>query len=210
VTAAVSHGSLPEAPFEAQNFARSLDVQRYLDACPPGATTRGTFFLHVLAHVQEVLGQDPEPLYRGVPRRSWHAFKEYPLGEFMNLAHNAARLLHPKAPLPEALRRVGWLSFTSFAATMSGRVVLFALGERVNDVFRACPAAYRLTLPAAIVRVSQVSERHFRLEMRNVHSFVDTYHFGVIEGAFKAFGLKAAILVRQHPRLSDADFDVSW
>jgi uncharacterized protein (TIGR02265 family) len=197
-------------PFERMDFAFEVDAERYLGACPPGATTRGTFFQHVRDHAREELGCDKEALYSGVSRRSWHAFHLYPLVEFMHLALNAGRLLHPHVPTSEALRRIGRLSFRSFSATMSGRVVLFALGERVEDVIRATPTAYRLTLPASVVRVFPEGDRRYRIEMRSVHSFVDTYHHGVIEGAFNALGHEPTIKVRRAQRISDADFDVAW
>jgi uncharacterized protein (TIGR02265 family) len=196
--------------FAQPDFAGSMNVERYLAACPPAATTRGTFFTHIRDHVRRNLEQDPELLYKGVQRRQWHAFNLYPLIDFMQLTVNACQLMHPRLPVGEALRRMGWLSFSSFTATMSGRVVAFALGNRFEDVLRAGPAAYRFTLPSSIVRISAVAEKHFRIEMRCVPSFVDTYHFGVIEGAATALGQSVTIKVRRGARLSDADFDIRW
>jgi uncharacterized protein (TIGR02265 family) len=200
----------PSRRLETPDFSHDVDAKSYLDACPPGATTRGTFFQHVRDHVRAALGRDKDALYEGVSRRSWHSFHLYPLVEFMHLALNAGALLHPHLPSSEALRRIGLLSFSSFAATMSGRVVLFALGERLEDVVEACPTAYRLTLPASVVRVTRLSSRHYRIEMRNVHSFVDTYHCGVIEGAITALAHQPTMKVQRHSRLCDADFDVAW
>jgi len=108
------------ARFERLDFTFDVDARRYLDACPPGAMTRGTFFQHVRDHAREQLGRDREALYANVSRRSWTSFHLYPLVEFMNLALNAGTLLHPHVATSEALRRIGLLSFSSFAATMSG------------------------------------------------------------------------------------------
>ena len=38
----------------------------------------------------------------------------------MHLVVNAARILHPKEAISEGMRRVGWLAYPSFAATMGG------------------------------------------------------------------------------------------
>lgn len=67
----------------------------------------------------------------------------------MRLAHNGAKLAYLRLALSDGLRRIGWMSYPSFAATMAGRVVLFALGESLEDVVRAAPKAYGIGLPGA-------------------------------------------------------------
>jgi uncharacterized protein (TIGR02265 family) len=206
----VTEATVSRDGFEKPTFVHDVDVERYLAACPAGATTRGTFFQHVRDHVCRSLQRDPDRLYQGVERRGWQPFFSYPLAQFMRLAHNAAGLLYPNRPSSDALRRIGQLSFPSLAATMAGRVVLFALGDRLDDVVLAAPTAYRLTLPSAVVNVRQVSERRYRYEMRSVHSFVDSYHYGVFEGAALALDHPLHITLRRHERLCDADFEVAW
>jgi uncharacterized protein (TIGR02265 family) len=196
--------------FEKPDFTHEVDFDRYVAACPATATTRGTFFQHVRDHVCQALKREPERLYQGIARRAWLPFHSYPLAEFMRLAHNAARLVHPNRPTSDGLRRIGRLSFPSFAATMAGRVVLFALGDRLSDVVKVVPTAYRLTLPSAVVSVRQIAERRYRYEMRTVHSFVDTYHYGVFEGAGIALRQPLDISVRRHTRSCDADFEIAW
>jgi uncharacterized protein (TIGR02265 family) len=200
----------PHEGFEEPMFAHDVDLERYLGACPAAATTRGTFFQHVHDHVCQSLPSDPERLYAGVERRAWQPFGSYPLSDFMKFAHNAARLLYPNRPTSDGLRRIGQLSFPSFAGTTVGRVVLFALGEGMDDLVKVAPTAYRLTLPLSVVSVRQVAERRYRYEMRSVHSFVDTYHYGVLEGAAIALKHELRITVRRHARLCDADFEVAW
>ncbi len=192
------------------DFLDEVDLEKYITACPSTATTRGTFFQHVRDHVREALKREPERLYQGIEKRAWLPFQSYPLADFMRLAHNAACLVHPNRPTSDALRRIGRLSFPSFAATMAGRVVLFALGDRIDDVVKVAPTAYRLTLPSAVVSVREVSERRCRYELRSVHSFVDTYHYGVFEGAGLALHHPLDITVRRQARWCDADFEVAW
>jgi uncharacterized protein (TIGR02265 family) len=196
--------------FERPTFLHDVDLERYLAACPGTATTRGTFFEHVREHACQSLQRDPEGLYEGAPRRTWEPFSSYPLAEFMRLAHNAARLVYPDRPTSDGLRRIGQLSFPSFAATTAGRVVLYALGDGMDDVLKVGPTAYRLTLPSAVVNVRQVSERRYRYEMRSVHSFVDTFHYGVFEGVALALKHELHITLRRQSRLCDADFEVAW
>jgi uncharacterized protein (TIGR02265 family) len=192
------------------DFTWNVEVNEYLDACPHGATTRGTFFQHVRDRVRESLGEEPASFYDGLQDRSWSAFQSYPLTDFMKVAHRAALLVYPAQSTSEGLRRIGWLSYKSFMATTAGRIVLFALGHRFEDVLHVGPTAYRITLPSSVVRVERLDERRYRYEMRNVHSFVDSYHYGVLEGAFVSFGLTPSITMRRLGRLCDADFDLSW
>jgi uncharacterized protein (TIGR02265 family) len=220
--------SVPGSPRIESNFVRSrsaargepllaqtelgwnVDLEAYLAACPASATTRGTFFEHVCNHVREGLGEAPPALFEGVTQRPWSPFHSYPLSDFMRLAHNAAILLYPDRATAEGLRRIGWLSYKSFMSTMPGRVVLFALGTRFEDVISVAPTAYRIALPASVVRLERVGARRCRFEVRNVHSFVDSYHTGVLEGTCAAFGLQPILNVRRLSRICDADFDLSW
>jgi uncharacterized protein (TIGR02265 family) len=137
-------------------------------------------------------------------------FGKYPLRDFMRLAANAATLLYPNKPLAEALRLVGRLAYSGFASTMADRVVLFALGEAIDDVISAAPKAYSVTIPDAVVKVTRLEPRRVVFELRNVYCFVDTYHRGVIEGALIAFGSTPRIETRMGERLCDADFDMRY
>jgi uncharacterized protein (TIGR02265 family) len=191
-------------------FTEEVPLDRYLAACPANAVTRGTFFLHVRDHVAKELGQLPDTLFEGVSRRSWLPFHTYPLREFMRMAHNGARLAYPRMATSDGLRRIGWMSYPSFAATMAGRVVLFAFGDRLEDVVKAAPKAYGIGLPGATVTSREVGPQHWRFSLRDVYSFVDAYHYGVLEGTVLAFSRVPHIRLRLLGRASDADFDVRW
>jgi uncharacterized protein (TIGR02265 family) len=206
VTAADAGLQLPQP-----DFGWSVDLDAYLAACPPGTTTRGTFFQHVSDRVRSSLGPELAlSLAGGVAPQKWIPFQCYPLVDFMKLAHGAATVLYPDCPTAEGLRRIGWLSYESFIATAAGRIVVFALGHRFEDVLNVAATAYRIALPASVVRGERLGERKYRYEMRNVHSFVDSYHYGVFEGMFASFGVKPTIRVQRLGRLCDADFDLSW
>jgi uncharacterized protein (TIGR02265 family) len=212
------------SPRSAPILDRDVDLGAYLEACPPTATTRGTFFQHVRDRVLEregvragstnpqscAPGVDGRWLYEGVSERVWSPFTRYPLRDFMKLAYNAATLLYPQVPTAEGLRRIGWLSYESFRATTAGRVVLFAMGQRLEDVLSMAPAAYRIALPSAVVRMSRIDARTFHFELSNVHSFLDSYHYGVIEGACVAFGHQPQVVLEPGNRLCDGEAQVSW
>lgn len=196
--------------FFTPTFAEEVPVDRYLAACPAAAVTRGTFFLHVRDHVNKELGREPDALFEGVTRRAWLPFHTYPLREFMRLAHNGARLAYPRLPTSDGLRRIGWMSYPSFAATMAGRVVLFAFGDQLEDIMKAAPKAYGIGLPGAVVTSRELGAKHWRFALRDAYSFVDAYHYGVLEGTLLAFSRRPLIRLRLLARPSDADFDVRW
>ena len=191
-------------------LTQSIDPNLYIRSCPAAATTLGTFFHHVREAVTESTGSLPYRLFTGLTRESWISFRSYQLREFMQLLVNAARILHADQPLGEGLRRLGWLAYPSFASTMAGRVVLFAFGEGLEQMAEALPKAYTLGVPDAHVEVKKLALRHYRVRYSNVHCFVDTYHLGVIEGAFKAQHIVPHLIVRPGKRICDAEVEGYW
>jgi uncharacterized protein (TIGR02265 family) len=192
------------------SLSHGIEVERYLKACPADENTQGTFLQYIRDEVVKRTGSAPPKLFEGLPRDRWIPFLKYPLRELMHLAVNAARILHPKQPLSEGLRRVGWFAYPSFAATMAGRVVLFAFGETVDDVIRSLPKAYSICIPKAEVSVKVHKDRHLHVELRGVHCFVDTYQRGVLEGAIWYHGFQPSVEVTPGPRLCDADLVADW
>ena len=148
-------------------------------------------------------------MYEGIADRRWVVFKTYPLRDFMRLALNAARILNATVPLSEALRRLGRTAFPSLRATMAGRVVLYALGNRLEDAFRNAPRAYKMVLPQAEVIVD-VRDWSGSIELRRVYNFATSYHFGVFEGTIAEYGFQPRIRIRPGRRWCDATFDVDW
>lgn len=191
-------------------FDSAPGLEAYLNRTPETATGLGAFFQSVLALVERRGAEDLERAMVGVASRRWIAFRQYPLRDFMRLAHNVSRIAYPKVSNGEGLRRLGHAAYPSFAATMAGRVALFAFGETIEDVLRASPKAYRLALPEATVNVRAMGPRKLHMELRNVCSFVDTYQCGVIEGCVRAFGLQPDVRIQVGPGLIDATYEVKW
>jgi uncharacterized protein (TIGR02265 family) len=192
------------------SLSHGIEVERYLKACPLDESTHGTFLQSIRDEVVRHCGSAPAKLFEGLPRDRWVPFLKYPLRELMHLVVNGARILHPKQPLSEGLRRMGWFAYPSFAGTMAGRVVLFAFGETVEDVIRSLPKAYAICIPAADVAIKAHAGRHLHLDLRGVHCFVDTYHRGVLEGALWYHGFQPSVDVIAGQRLCDAELVADW
>ncbi len=190
-------------------LSRPIDVGAYLRACPSRATTRGTFYQTLVEHVEIKLGEVPASVFEGVSQRRWVVFKQYPLREFIQLAANVASAVYASLPLAEALRRLGWIAYPAFSATMAGKVVLYALGNRLENVLESAPRAYGLVLPESDVRVT-LGTRVCRMEMRAVYNFVDSYQFGVLEGTIREHGFRPKMQVKLLDNPADADFELKW
>jgi uncharacterized protein (TIGR02265 family) len=196
--------------FAIPSFDSAPDLDAYLRHAPEASTCLGSFFQSVLAIASRRGAKDVERALDGVGSRRWIAFKQYPIRDFMRLAHNVSRIAFPKSSEGEGLRRLGHAAYPTFAATMAGRVAIFAFGEMLEDVLRASPRAYRLAAPQATVTTELVGPRHFRMDLRNVPSFVDTYQCGVIEGCVTEFGFRPDVRIRMGPGPMDAMYDVKW
>jgi uncharacterized protein (TIGR02265 family) len=196
--------------FEPPVFDAALSLEAYLHDCPAEATTLGTFFQYVYASLGVRSRADMEAACEGLSTRRWVAFKHYPLSDFIRLAHNTARIGHSGVSRGEGLRRLGRMAYPSFASTMAGRVVIFAFGDKLEDVLNAAPKSYRLALPRARVAVQRLGESHYNIEMRDAFCFPETYHCGVIEGCVQAYGFEPKIKLRRHGRGTDVDFEVRW
>lgn len=200
----------PTSRFERPADEVQVDVDAHLRSCPTAATTRGTFFQFVADLVErEHRSPAPSPTH-GLSRRHWVPWNSYPLADFMRLAVDAARLLHRDRPLGEGLRRLGRMAYPSFAATMAGRVVLYAFGDDIDAMMQAVPRAYAVSLSHAVASSRRIEPRRWEVRMQNVYNFADTYHLGVIEGALVARGVEPDVRLRKCARLCDIDFDVRW
>jgi uncharacterized protein (TIGR02265 family) len=198
-----------EQASEAAVLSRPIDVGAYLRACPSRASTRGTFYQTLVEHAESKLGKVPESVFEGVVQRRWVVFKQYPLREFIQLAANVAGVVYATLPLAEGLRRLGWIAYPAFSATMAGKVVLFALGSGLENVLESGPRAYRLVLPESDVRMT-LGDRICKVQMRAVYNFVDTYQYGVLEGTIREHGFRPRVRVNVLDNLADADFELRW
>jgi uncharacterized protein (TIGR02265 family) len=199
-----------DASFERLDSSTAGDLDVVLKECPTSTTTRGTFFQFLVASVEKNKRAIPAGLFDGVETRRWVSWGSYPLVDFIRLAGNAVRILHSDLSRGEGLRRLGWMAYPSFAATMAGRVVLIAFGDDADALMQVVPKAYAVTLPDATVTSKRIGKNHWEIGMRNAYNFADCYHAGVIEGGLRARGVEPVLKVRRYPHRCDIDFDVQW
>jgi uncharacterized protein (TIGR02265 family) len=192
------------------SLSQPVDVAESINACPVESTTNGTFFQHVRDAVSKRRGTIPAELMKDVSSDRWTPFQQYSLRDFMHLTVNAASILYPNEPTAEALRRIGWLAYPTFASTMGGRIVLYAFGEKVPQIIKAAPRIFAVTVPGMEVTVLDQGDRHARLHFQGLYTFPDCYMRGVLEGAVWCHGFDPDVTVTIGDRPSNAEFLMRW
>ncbi len=191
--------------FVTPRFDTDLDTGAYLERVPPDAYCKGMFFHDVLAQVRRV---DPDAA-RGLARRRYIPFKDYPLREHMEITEAAVRLLYPGVPTREGMRRLGWLAYPAFVESMIGRVVFGVLGKDLDRIFQVGPKSFEVSLTRGQAVAERLGDRHWRYDFTDVFGYLDAYYVGVVEGPIRYHRLVPD--VRIHLRtLSDGTMDIRW
>lgn len=179
----------------------SLKVDEVRQRCPADATTRGMF----LADIVAALKAKNLP----VPATKYQAFGTYPQREFITVAAEAARALHPSIPEREGLRRLGQLAYPTFAGTMIGKVMFGVLGKDVGAVMRLSPRGYEASVSHGRAHLVEQGPRFVRVRLIDVYTFLDSYQVGVFEGALIACEAKGTVRVRLESPTT-GEFLVEW
>lgn len=198
-----------DVAFVAPDFTRDLDVRPYLERVPPDALCKGMFFHDVVKAVKRVSPTAVEKLVPLMGRRRYVAFKDYPLREHMELTAEAVKLLYPGLPTREAMRRLGWLAYPTFAESMVGRVVFGVLGRDLDKIFEVGPKSFEVSVTRGRAVAHLMGERHWRYELTDVFGYLDTYYVGVLEGPIRHHGFTPDVRIHA-TSLSDALLDVRW
>lgn len=195
-----------ESPrFVAPRFDRDLDVEAYLERVPPDAYCKGMFFRDVLEAVRSV----DSNAARHLARRRYLPFKDYPLREHMEMTAEAVRLLYPGTPTREAMRRLGWLAYSSFVDSMIGRIVFGVLGHDMDKIFEVGPKSFEVSLTMGRATAERLGDRHWQYTFESIFGYLDAYYVGVVEGPIRYHGHTPD--VRLHlTTLSDGVMDIRW
>lgn len=187
--------------FAPPDLRGALDVEATVARCPPEATTRGMF----LADIVEALKQKNLP----VPEKRYQAFGTYPQREFITVAADAARALHPDLPPKESLRRLGQMAYPTFAGTMIGKVMFGVLGKDVASVMRVSPKGYAASVSHGRAHLVDHGPRFVRVHLVDVYTYLESYQVGVFEGALIACETQGTVKVKLESPTS-GDFLVEW
>jgi len=198
-----------ETDFLVPDFAGALDPSPYFDVMPADETCKGLYFTGVIDVVRRLAPGRDQELFTGLEAARFIPFRDYPLRQHMLLTLNAVRLLYPRIPSREGMRRLGWLAFPSMVDSMIGRVVFGVLGRNPDSVMGAGPRAVELSVRRGRAQARKVGNNHWRYSFWSIYGFLDTYYVGVVEGALKAQGVVPRVRIAMSS-LIDAEMDVMW
>jgi uncharacterized protein (TIGR02265 family) len=197
--------AVKEAPadaFSVPDFAAPLDVDAHLAIVPAGATTKGVVPQSAMDAVTRA-GLTP-PVFHTRP------FRDVSMKQVLQVKVNCARTLYPDAPLREALRRLGRELFPAFTATLLGRVMYGVFRGDVRSILRLANRSFEITQNTGRVESKVVDAKAVRLLFRNTYSFLDSYHYGVIEGTLAACKVEGSVLFRMLEAPHTGEFHVEW
>lgn len=174
-----------QAPSENQfvkpDFTAPLDVAAILKQIPDSITLKGAFVDSIEKMVVE-LPNWREELYRGMPHQQYATFKNYPRHEIMQLEVRAAQMKYPNAPLRQALRLGGQTVYPQMLSTIVGKMIMAALGNDLNTLFRVVPRTMHMFLNFAHIASYQVADRHWLMHFKDYYSYIDCGEVGIMEG----------------------------
>ena len=179
-----------------------LDVERAIAAIPETATLTGTF----LAAVAD------EAKARGLAlpsaRERYVGFKPYPLREHARLMVEAAQAFWPEASIRVGLRKLGRGAPATLVRSLSGRVV-FGSAQGVLEALRAMAKSYAIHMKPGSIEIEELAAGRALARLRQVHTFIDPHHVGVLEGVMKFSGVKGKVTTRALSS-SAADLLCEW
>jgi uncharacterized protein (TIGR02265 family) len=192
--------------FISPDWNSALDPEPNFSEMPANALSRGMFFTMLLREVKQHSGRE----LRGYESKSYIAFKNYSLREFMEALLLAAKQTYPLLSVREALRRFGRGNYTTLVENSSAAKVIFnAAGRNLSTALSLASRAYALSLDPGSAKATESGPNFVVIELRSIWCFVDAYHIGLVEGFVEAFGHKGNVTIR---RLSTCDVDlyVAW
>jgi uncharacterized protein (TIGR02265 family) len=184
-----------------------FDAEAYLRAIPEGALIKGYFGATIAAAAKQRRVVLPHAAEKYLP------FLEYSLVEHDRLLLDAARGFWPDIPVRQALRKLGRAAVQSLLETTFGKALLGGLTQP-DTVMRALASlarAYATTLskPTGTAEVVETGDWSAIFRVRDAWIFVDSQQVGILEGLFRACGVRAKILMALESPAS-GEFSCTW
>ena len=186
--------------FAAPQFTLPVDLAAQKRLVPPGATVKG-MQLQGLLDEQARCGHTPAGRYV--------AFRDYPAEELLERLIETAARCHPSVPVREGLRRVGHSAYGTLARSTIGKVLFAVAGTAPRQFLEMTTRAYSVSGSTGASEVLSMRDREAVVRLTEIYSFVDSWHVGIFEGAFRAIGAPCVVRVRPRSPMS-AEFLLHW
>lgn len=193
----VSAMDLPDG-FSLPDWDAPIDVQSHLDRIPADATSKGMF---VQAMVGEVRRVGKELSCGG----KFVSFKDYPLGDVLDVIIETGQLLHPEATQREQLRRVARLGYSCFTESMIGKVIFGMVRGDVGRIFRLAGRALPHAISPGKLETEMLDDNSALIRASDIYLIADCFAPGIAEGALQACGRQAVIAMKS---VSDTEIEL--
>jgi len=197
----VAELDLPEG-FALPDWDRPFDPAAYFGIVPEYATAKG-MFVQALLDEADRLGIALELDQRYYP------FLNYPLRECMEITLKAAATFYPESSPRDGLRRVARLSYTTFAASMIGRVVFGIAGQDVGRILKLASKGASIASTVGKMEVVDLQEHSAVLRVAEIYIFAECFNVGMAEGVLSACGRDGYVAQRMRS-LTEGDFYICW
>ena len=195
--------------YKLPDFKQPVDFAESLAKLPAKAAVKGMFFDY-LGNVARSRGVDAAVAKRsGVASRRYTAFMEYPAVDYMQVIHALGAELFPNEPAKEGLRRIGQGIYPFFVTTMIGKVLFGVLGKNPDRVLPMGPKGWQVTTNFGAVSGEMIGPKNARYHFSGMPLFLDSYTYGVIEGAYTAIDATGEVRVAVKDRES-CTYDLAW
>ena len=208
---------------QANEFARSVTpmrdeqelVSRNLLLFPTTIKVRGVFFEGVSRVVADAQGPNAMAglLAKAGIAAKTTAFRAYSHRDFYKLYYLAARLLYPRAPLPEGLRSTARTFFPIFKSSLLGRTMSALMGDRPTTILPLLARAYNVSVEGNDHKAELVGKSSlvWRCDVEPVEWYTDTFQ-GIVEGSMPA-DVKVRITIEERAAaggLARYRFRIDW
>jgi uncharacterized protein (TIGR02265 family) len=181
--------------FHEPDFEAPVDLEAHLAALPPEATCKGLFLADLVQQAGKVTTERDLFRMAQIAERRYVGFRDYPLADAVQLAVTTARVLYPRYPLGEGLRRAGQTVFDALMGTHIGRSLFGILGREVDLVLLAGPKAFKLMVNVGQLTADKAGFRTFHLRAQEFPGLLETYQIGVLEGMLRYCGQRGRIRI---------------
>jgi serine/threonine-protein kinase len=186
----------PSPPsLRAPNFQAPVDLDAHLALLPPNAVCKGMFFVDLLRAAARVATPVELAMRARIPDRRYVPFRDYPMADNMRLTYAVARTILPGLPVGEALRRLGHRALDVILESHIGRTLFSALGSDPEPFILQGPRAYRLLIPVGEMTSEKIGPGEFRVRVRDMPLFLETYQVGVLESILRRCRASAEVRV---------------
>ena len=187
-----------------------VDEAARIAAVPAGLTTKGMYFAHFVARLDEAQIRAVWPKLVAPPRHgTYQPFFDYPFSDVLRWLHAVARKAHPSSSLLEALRLFGRDTVRVFLESNVGRVIKGIGVAGPRESLLRMPEMWKITDPNNTVSAVEPEPGAVRFDVDGFPGWIDCGLIGTLEQVVMNHAVEPTIDV-QLDAATRGSFVVHW